>query len=998
MDLKKLQNPPALYRPAPFWSWNDQLDKDELKRQIEEMAAKGWGSYFMHSRVGLVTGYLSQEWMEMIRSCAREAEKTGTFAWLYDEDKWPSGFAGGEVPEMSEDFRSRALVLLTKNEITPEDTVITALSRDDTEYFICKRISPLGSLWFNGASYVDLMNPEAVKAFINCTHERYREACGEYFGNAIPGIFTDEPCYLMTGHYTVPVLPWSDYLPAFFGKLKGYNLEEHLEHLFFDTGDYRKIRFDFFDSATKLFMESFTKQYYAWCQKNNLKMTGHFMAEDSLTTQTQWIGAAMPHYQFMHWPGIDKLGRHIEQLVTVKQLTSVVDQLDKERAFCEVFGCAGQQVSFYHRKWIADWEAALGISFVNHHLSLYSMRGERKRDYPANLFYQQPWWEDEKPFSDYIARVSYAVTQGKRKVDILVLHPVASVWSEYSPLHRQDGFLMENGVYNRSFEQLSKELAAQKLDFHYGDEIILEEHGKVENGKLVIGSCSYSTVIVPPCCTLRKNTVRLLEAFAETAGKERLLFMTPLPERTDGEKSDRTVIARSLKLSSLQQVINALDEYYKERIRITDRITGKNAGKVYCHVRAAEDGEFIFIANTDENREIPVTIRVPGAVCLKLVDLMSGEIYEAPASYEDNTAYVEATFYPAGSLLLWNPVKPAEGIKAPLFLDSGIAFGQGFDSKEIIRKWDAAILEDNVLPLNDVTLYINGNQVLNNQPVARAWHEHFYKAPNGTPFKAEYTFDALSVPDGPVFAAVEMAENLDRISFNGVEVKPLKARGEAGAFDKEKSWKDINFTKVPLDGLIREGKNTLVLEGRKVNNITGPGLHERVAAFKEHMPTEVETVYVVGDFLVTGLDRESFVMEKKHGAPESADFTSSGYPFYAGKVRFSAEITKTKALGPCFLKITDVEAACIELYVNGKQVCHKYWKPYVFDITDFLSDGSNKIEILAATTLFNVMGPNRISGIKDFKGVGPHTFINFEQYTAKYELQAFGIGYGVLME
>ncbi|HAH88327.1 MAG TPA: glycoside hydrolase, partial [Armatimonadetes bacterium] len=128
-------------------------------------------------------------------------------------------------------------------------------------------------------------------------------------------------------------------------------------------------------------------------------MTGHFMAEDSLCEQTKWSGDVMSHYQLMHWPGVDKLSRHIEQVVTIKQVASVVDQLQKERSFCEVFGCVGGQVSFFHRKWIADWQAALGISFVNHHLSLYSMRGERKRDYPANLFYQQPWWEDERGFS-----------------------------------------------------------------------------------------------------------------------------------------------------------------------------------------------------------------------------------------------------------------------------------------------------------------------------------------------------------------------------------------------------------------------------------------------------------------------------------------------------------------------------------------------------------------------------------------------------------------------
>ena len=76
------------------------------------------------------------------------------------------------------------------------------------------------------------MNPEAVKAFINCTHERYKETCGEYFGKEIPWHATDEPCYLMYSHYNVPVVPWSDCLPGYFEKLEGYRIESHVDELF----------------------------------------------------------------------------------------------------------------------------------------------------------------------------------------------------------------------------------------------------------------------------------------------------------------------------------------------------------------------------------------------------------------------------------------------------------------------------------------------------------------------------------------------------------------------------------------------------------------------------------------------------------------------------------------------------------------------------------------------------------------------------------------------
>ncbi|MGC8573795.1 MAG: hypothetical protein ACP5L0_07385, partial [Caldisphaera sp.] len=90
MNLKFFKSPEAIYRAYPFFSLNDKLDKDELERQIDEFADKGYGGVFLHSRVGLVTGYLSSDWMKLMCASVREAQKTKTYAWLYDEDKWPS--------------------------------------------------------------------------------------------------------------------------------------------------------------------------------------------------------------------------------------------------------------------------------------------------------------------------------------------------------------------------------------------------------------------------------------------------------------------------------------------------------------------------------------------------------------------------------------------------------------------------------------------------------------------------------------------------------------------------------------------------------------------------------------------------------------------------------------------------------------------------------------------------------------------------------------------
>ena len=63
------------------------------------MKDNGIGGFFMHARGGLKTQYMSEEWMYCIDACCDEAEKLGMNAWGYDENGWPSGFAGGKLLE-----------------------------------------------------------------------------------------------------------------------------------------------------------------------------------------------------------------------------------------------------------------------------------------------------------------------------------------------------------------------------------------------------------------------------------------------------------------------------------------------------------------------------------------------------------------------------------------------------------------------------------------------------------------------------------------------------------------------------------------------------------------------------------------------------------------------------------------------------------------------------------------------------------------------------------
>ena len=195
------------------------------------MDEAGWGGFFMHSRVGLRTPYMGRHWMTCIRACVEAARERGMEAWLYDEDKWPSGFAGGLSVAGNPAYRDQYLVCKVDNrralvaeriatfaareiegrleDIRPDDTPALDDDADRVIQFYPHTV-PLGTPWFNDYAYLNVLNPDAVGAFIEATHEAYAQAVGKDFGGVVPGIFTDEPCILFRGHIAgqQPAIPW----------------------------------------------------------------------------------------------------------------------------------------------------------------------------------------------------------------------------------------------------------------------------------------------------------------------------------------------------------------------------------------------------------------------------------------------------------------------------------------------------------------------------------------------------------------------------------------------------------------------------------------------------------------------------------------------------------------------------------------------------------------------------------------------------------------------
>ena len=404
-QIEKFKSPGSEYRGKPFWAWNTRLEKEELLRQINVLKEMGLGGHFMHARVGLNTPYLSDEWFECIRTCVDESEKLGMEAWLYDEDRWPSGAAGGFV---TRDPRYRMKMVLAEEledisaaakggntlswyAIRLEDGKLTAYRRlSDPEkallqpgeiFLHCYWMNNHEESWFNDQCYLDTLNPEGVKKFLEVTHEAYYRKFGGKFGNVIPGIFCDEPNYR---HCTREAKshPWTLAIPEKFQAKYGYDLLDFMPELFYPMPEvFKRSRCNYYDLLTELFVTSYSKTIGEWCKDHNLKLTGHVLLEDSMHRQTRSVGAAMRFYQYMQAPGVDLLTEHWNVFNTVKQCVSVARQMGRKVRLSESYGCTGWDFPFLGHKALGDWQFALGINLRCQHLMWYSMEAEAKRDF-----------------------------------------------------------------------------------------------------------------------------------------------------------------------------------------------------------------------------------------------------------------------------------------------------------------------------------------------------------------------------------------------------------------------------------------------------------------------------------------------------------------------------------------------------------------------------------------------------------------------------------------
>ncbi len=1026
MDTNKLYElfkmPGNEYRGKPFWSWNGELKKDELVRQVKMMGEMGFGGYFMHSRCGLITEYLGDEWFDLINAVTDAGNEAGLENWLYDEDRWPSGSAGGKATvEMKYRMKSLYLYEMSADDFAWDSDAVRVFAAKVGEDGISisgyRAVSEnnINGAWdelagcegekkilcfkivydpphsnYNGNTYIDTMNTEAVRHFIDLTHEEYVKRCGDRFPS-LKGIFTDEP---HRGHcmdnfseengVRSSAIFYTNDIFAEFEKRYGYDAAEILPEIFYRLNgeSVSKVRIDYIDLGCDLFCERFIKQINDWCDEHDHILTGHLLHEDMLCTQTVPCGSLMRTYQYMGYPGVDLLGNNNYCYWVAKQCQSVARQFGKKWILSEMYGVSGWEFPLRGHKRIGDWQALYGINIRCPHLSWYTMEGECKRDYPASISYQSPYWKDYNYVESYFARFGVMMAEGSPVCDLLVLEPVESSWalshlkwSNWIYANCDDARKLEE-IYQNTFHKL----AGKRIDFDYGEEQIIARNYRIENGMLCIGNGKYKKVLISGALTVRESTMRILREFLEAGGT--VVFTGELPEYVGGVRSS----ACAELIKEFENAIYVDFDTLGESMLAMDNspITADCGSSVFIQIRKNGDDYITAWVNTDGSSatgEFTVTARLPEEYHAEIWVMETGERFACPAEYADGALKLICSMEAAGSAVIVFTREKAE-------LSAYSAAEPRITGELTGGEYEFELDETNVMVLDyaryrfaDDTSFSPLNEALKIDQQLRdrigierrggemlqPWFAKMMYTDVYGDLELEYPFIVEQMPSGKVWLAGERPE-LNEYYCNGVKLN---------APDMSDWWVDNAFVKMEIpEGALKNGANIITVK----------------TAFKR--TTNIESIYLLGSFGVKACAGES-VVTAMPATVSLDDMALRNLPFYGGRAtivikpeQYADIVDKTAE--KIWIQIPECTGALASVNAGGKDI-PVAWEPYMADVTEAVK-ADKPIKVSLVNTRRNTFGPLHLVPTR-LGGYGPGEFLTTgERWHDEYSLIEAGIG------
>lgn len=1007
------RRPTAEYRGTPFWAWNNAVDQAQLLRQIDCLKEMGFGGFHIHSRTGMASVYLGPAFLQAVRACADKAANEGMLCWLYDEDRWPSGFAGGLVtsdPALRAKFllftrqpyggvrdprvnpvgifprRQENGTLIGRYEVQLKEGMLAHYRRlkeneppeADAALWYAYLETAGTNPWFNNQAYVDTLSRPAIERFIESTYEVYAQTVGDYFGTVVPSIFTDEPQFMQNqqlesadDQQDVGIGFAADFFQTY-TQAYGQRLEEHLPELFWELprGRVSVARYRYHDHISERFASAYADTLGRWCQRHGIALTGHLMEESTLGKQTNAVGEAMRSYRAFQIPGIDMLCDWREYN-TAKQAQSAARQFGRPGVTSELYGVTDWDFDFAGYKDQGDWQAALGVTVRVPHLAWVSMAGEAKRDYPASISYQSPWYREYPVVEDHFARVNTLLTRGRPRVRVGVIHPIESYWLCDGPISQTSEARERR---EKNFSELTEWLLFGLVDFDFVSEALLPSQAGIPEGRqFAVGEMGYEVVIVPALRTIRSSTLDLLEAFVEREG--RVIFMGEVPELVDAVPSARAreLADRAGRVAFEREPILAQLEAHRDVSVVGPE--GRPVDSLLYQMRQEEDRRYVFICNTDRHRSREdLTLRLAGRWQVEQWDTLSGESFRRPAHEVGNDTELAIDLPAHGSLLLvllpksdrpmqqrpmrWEPVQKLAGPFAVTLSEPNALLLDQAQWRIGDQPWQE---RDEILRIDNHIrrqLKIPGRTV----EIAQPWVDR-EPAPVLGPVQLKFT----------VVSKVEVAQ--PRLACEGIEKCRLWLDGVEVATVKEGWFVDEAITTVALPDL-RAGTHELKLE------------------IPFTRKSELEWCYLLGDFGVQIRGAEAMVVQPVRQL-KLGDWCGQGLPFYTGNVTYEMSIQGTGK--PLALRVPKFKSPVLSVSADGKKLGPIAFSPYRQELGP-LPAGEHQLALTVYGHRFNAFGCVHHTD-PNLEWVGPQAWRSTgTEWTYEYLLKPMGLLSEVVIE
>jgi hypothetical protein len=552
------RNPPMEYSFSPYWYWDGKITAAETRRQIGEMVKQGVRSAVVFNWAGLEPAYLSEAYWREVGAALDAARSAGLTLNFADEYLWPSGQAWdyaslnrepSRVLQLHPEFRMRRLTCRQLNPGTPitleaEPEAVVAARLDEAgeideqsltllpssrhvnwkapmgnwTIFVYTPIPAIG----DGNVRVDLLNPAAVRVFIDLVYGEFARRFPQHLGSTIKFFVTDHE-----GTYGEP-LPFTPALWETFQQRHGYDLRRFLPLADRPAPQAAKVRQDYLDTISHLYATAFVGQITEWCTRHGVQH-GHSDVEESLLMQALWTGDMFSLWRASSAVYIDALVERCRMPVDFKEAGSVA-HFESRPFMVENQGLNGCD-SFWSLE-----KARLGTNMcllwgVNRLIGNYFEYDPDHISYPPSIFLTQPLWRYFHLYADVARRGLFMNAQGRHSASIAIYRPLESSFADGAILFKEGGrsrFRWDDSMDQTQdyYSALMLELARQGWDYHIVDFHYLPK-AEVAGSRLELAGEQFRVLILPPMTHIADASAAQIRRFADAGGLILALGLQP---------------------------------------------------------------------------------------------------------------------------------------------------------------------------------------------------------------------------------------------------------------------------------------------------------------------------------------------------------------------------------------------------------------------------------------------------------------------------------------